>query len=690
MTPSLRTALALTFASLALAGAPARAAAPAAASSSAPAARPAIGAADDAVVEARRAFARGNAARIAALAPAAAGSVLASYFEYWQLALAVRAGNADEATVRAFWDRHAGEVVSDRLRLDWLLALGARGDFPHLVAERRLLQYGQDDPQLLCYESLARYSLVPEEARPPLAVDARRLLAATVDPGSEACTALATRLLDDGRLAPWPRLQALVERNQVSAALKLVPRLPTPQGLALRRMLERPTAWLGANLSRITPETRPVALLAMVAVAREKPEEAAVYAGRIDALLDEGERAMLWGRIAHMGQQSLRPEAGEWFDKAGDSIGKPVDYVRPQEVLESRVRVRLGQAAAGGCPDGPVPAGEAQSRWSALLASIDALDPSQRTDVAWVYWSGCALSALGRGAEAQARWASIAERFGYYGRLAADALGRPLLLPPSPDAATQAEVDRIADRPGFARARKFLELSLREEGNREWSHELRDLDDRGLIAAAELARRMALPDRMIASSERTHALFDAGQRYPMPHRERLEAIASPLGLDPSWVYGLIRQESRFIEGVRSSAGAVGLMQVMPTTARFVARRLGMGGVSGERIADVDVNLRLGTEYLKLVLDDQDGHPVLASAAYNAGPRRVRRWRAGLERETDGATFVETIPIPETRDYVRKVLFNTIVYRALLDEPPMTLRALLARVQPREASDNDLP
>jgi soluble lytic murein transglycosylase len=195
---------------------------------------------------------------------------------------------------------------------------------------------------------------------------------------------------------------------------------------------------------------------------------------------------------------------------------------------------------------------------------------------------------------------------------------------------------------------------------------------------------------MIASSERARMLVDIGQRYPTPYRELMASTSAPLALDPAWIYGLIRQESRFIEDVRSNVGAIGLMQLMPSTARFVARKIGFEDYRADRIADVRVNLRLGMEYLKLVFDDQDGQALLASAAYNAGPRRVRKWRAGLARPLDGALFVETIPVAETREYVKRVLFNTVVYRGLMDQPASSLRSLLGTVTPKSIPADDLP
>jgi soluble lytic murein transglycosylase len=155
-----------------------------------------------------------------------------------------------------------------------------------------------------------------------------------------------------------------------------------------------------------------------------------------------------------------------------------------------------------------------------------------------------------------------------------------------------------------------------------------------------------------------------------------------INLDPAYVYGLIRQESRFIMNAQSHVGASGLMQVMPATARWTARKLGMTGFTPEQINERDTNIAIGTGYLKLVLDDFAGSMPLAAAAYNAGPGRPRVWRNGPVMET--AAWAENIPFGETRDYVKKVLANTTLYAAILTGQPQSLKSRLGQVGPREA------
>ena len=192
----------------------------------------------------------------------------------------------------------------------------------------------------------------------------------------------------------------------------------------------------------------------------------------------------------------------------------------------------------------------------------------------------------------------------------------------------------MAKVPGFQRALTFYRLNLRFEGNREWNWTIRDYDDKQLLAAAEFARKSEIYDRAINTADRTRELHDFSMRYLAPYRDVMKSYVSQQQLDEAWVYGLIRQESRFIADVKSSAGAIGLMQLMPATARWVAQKVGLKDYrGGTQTANVETNLNLGTWYLRHVLDTLDSHPVLASAAYNAGPGRARAWRA---ERTDGS------------------------------------------------------
>jgi soluble lytic murein transglycosylase len=329
--------------------------------------------------------------------------------------------------------------------------------------------------------------------------------------------------------------------------------------------------------------------------------------------------------------------------------------------------------------------------------SIDAMSAAEQKDPTWAYWKARSMKARARGdaerERAQALFEPLAGGLGFYGALAAHELGRPLALPPVPAALTDAEVDRAAQTPGLQRGLQMAQLGLRDEGRREWNFTLRGLADRDLMAAAQMACKAEDWQLCINTSERTREQIDLRQRYPMPYAAEITARAQERGLDPALVFGLIRQETRFMATLKSSAGASGLMQLMPATARWTARKIGLD-FQLTQVNDVDINLRLGTTYLKLVLDDFAGSQAMAAAAYNAGPGRPRRWREGPVM--DAAAWAENVPFNETRDYVKKVLANATVYSHLLGTaqvPPLKAR-LGATIGPRDPGasppDTNLP
>jgi soluble lytic murein transglycosylase len=239
-----------------------------------------------------------------------------------------------------------------------------------------------------------------------------------------------------------------------------------------------------------------------------------------------------------------------------------------------------------------------------------------------------------------------------------------------------------------------MQVGLRAEGVREWNYHTNlhirgGLDDRSLLAAADLACHMEVWDRCINTSDRTKTMVDMEQRYPMPYKAEVVARSQVVGIDPAFVYGLIRQESRFVTDAKSSVGASGLMQVMPATARWTAKKIGLTDFKGPHITERETNIAIGTGYLKLLLDNFGGSMPMAAAAYNAGPGRPRNWRGQSGAPVlEAAIWAENIPFAETRDYVKKVLANTTSYAAVITGQPQSLKARLGKVGPRDSSTVD--
>jgi soluble lytic murein transglycosylase len=319
---------------------------------------------------------------------------------------------------------------------------------------------------------------------------------------------------------------------------------------------------------------------------------------------------------------------------------------------------------------------------------------SQRNDPTWVYWRARSLLQVateGARAQALALLESIASPRGFYEQLALEELGQRITVATKPAPLTAEEKEAARLNPGLNRALYAINIGLRGEGVREWNystnlHVRGGMDDRSLLAAADMACHYEVWDRCINTSERTKAVVDAEQRFPMPFKAAVVVRASQIGLDPAYVYGLIRQESRFIMDAKSGVGAAGLMQVMPATARWTAKKMGLTNFQPHQITDRDTNIAIGTGYLKLVLDSFDGSMPLAAAAYNAGPGRPRTWRGQTGGPVmEAAIWAENVPFNETRDYVKKVLSNTTNYAALITGQPQSLKSRLGSVGPKDAA-----
>ena len=629
--------------------------------------------ADALVLEAREAWRRGDAPRLEALHERvdAAGHPLAPWVDYWALSRRLRDTGAGE--VEAFYARRSGSYVEDRLRNDWLLELGRRRDWARF--ERELPRFRiNDDREVHCH------ALSAAHARGVDVGDRARAAWLAQRDADDGCQLLARTLLADGVFTAddvWRKVRLAVEQSRAAAArqalalLDPAPALPTGWWDRPERLLARvPASRRGDRLDELA-----VARLAAIDADRAAQALEAGPASRLPA----GSAAWAWGQVARWSAIERAPQALERYARA-QALARRGGDMGSDDALAWQVRAALR---------------EATPQWATVRDAIDAMPETMRADAAWVYWRARAELALapdgdaGVAARAAARaaLAGIATQMHFYGKLAAEELDRPLALPPRPRPPSADERAAARRHAGLARALHAFALGLRSEGVREWNFSLLGMDDRELLAAADLACEREVWDRCIHTSERTRSEIDVGQRFPLPYREQVLARADASGVDAAYVYGLIRQESRFVTDARSHAGASGLMQVMPATARSVARRLGMA-FTPRMLDDLETNLTLGTGYLRQVLDDFDGSAALAAAAYNAGPGRPRRWRDGPEVET--AIWAESIPFGETRDYVKKVLSNAAYYAARLADRPPSLRALLgARIGAAAAESGGL-
>jgi len=638
---------------------------------------------DDLIVDAREALKKKDRSRLAALriGVTTVNHPLAQWVEYWELGN--RLGEASVGEVEAFYSRWPGSYVEDRLRNDWLLELGHRRDWANFVRDMPRFKMN-DDREVTCYALLTQH-LAGQDVR-----SAARTAWAAQRELDEGCNLLASTLFEAGQLKAddvWQQARLAAEFNRPRLARAAATLLGPANGVAVGEIFDNPARYLGKK-----PASHELALLALLRMAANDPDAAA---GQLESgwqrKLSASQAALAWAVVGKQAALKLQLEATDYYQRAWRLVRKPVDLNWTDDTLAWAVRAALRSPSADA------------GRWQLVQRAIDTMSPAEQREATWIYWKARALLALaaqgGAGsagdadrAAARTQLESIASQMSFYGKLATEELGNGIVLPPPPQPLAAAEREAARATPGFTRALQMLALGLRSEGVREWNFTLRGLADRDLLAAAQLACEREVWDRCINTSERTRSEIDLAQRFPTPFRNEVLAKAREVGLDPAYMYGLIRQESRFVMDARSHAGASGLMQIMPATAKWTAKKIGLD-YRPEMIADRNVNLLLGASYLKLVLDDFGGSQALAAAAYNAGPSRSRRWREGGPVET--AAWAEGIPFNETRDYVKRVLSNAVYYAAMLNGQTPSLKARLgATIGPRTADapggERDIP
>ncbi|KIF82944.1 lytic transglycosylase domain-containing protein [Noviherbaspirillum autotrophicum] len=614
---------------------------------------------DDDVFLALRDAARNNDATRAADYAARLGNyAIPSYVDYFRLK--PRINSAPEQEIRDFLMRYDGQAIADRLRNDWLLELGRARNWA-LFDEQYPQFVLNDDTQVKCYALMSK-ALKGQN----VADDARSVLVAPQNYG-EACPALISTLVQSSQFNAddvWAQIRLVAESGYAGTIRRLAPLTDAGESTLLQA-LDKPEKVVarGPGSNRTAHE---VFIVALGRAAKANPDRA------VDALVSASDRlkpeevALAWAQIALQSSVKLAPDATVYWRRTGDAPLSSDGYQ-----WKVRAALRAGD-------------------WKLVRTTIEAMPQSLARDSTWIYWLGRAYLAEGKKDEAHKLFRSIADQTNFYGQLALEELDQKVTIPPRAQAVTAEELSPMAENQGFRRALKFFELEMRFEGYREWNWELRKMNERQHLAAAEFARQKNVLDRMVNTSDRTKSEVDFTQRFPSPFQDVMLATTQKLGLDMAWVYGLIRQESRFVQHARSHVGASGLMQVMPSTAQFVARKIGLTGFAHTQMNDVNTNILLGTNYLNMVLGDLDGSQAMATAAYNAGPGRPRAWRSTLTRAVEGAIFAESIPFNETRDYVKKVLSNATYYAALFESKPQSLKARLGTVAPKGFVASDLP
>lgn len=589
------------------------------------------------------------------IAAAQADPILGHYPEYWWLVrqLEVKAMPIRDQALSQYIDRYEGSYLAERLKGDWAVAAARAGDFQR-IRSLNPQTFGRSD--VFCAQAHALHmggqsldlEAVMREFRP-----------------NEICWGMLDQLWVDNVLS-WEQLQYLLrsalEQGKTNQARRTAAVMFNGQQMRdYTALMEHPRRWLDRQSAPTSAAQRELVTLALSRLARSDDREAQANYIRSRWLdhLTEADSDWVWSQFGLIPALRVEPDAAKWYRLTGST--PKTDYTHAWEV-----RAELRQH--------PID-------WQGVLNAIDKMSTRQASEPVWVYWRGRALQALGQTEAAQQAYESIQGDFSFYGQLALEELGEPILAPAAAPAISPLASEDVRQRPGLIRALELFKLGLRLEATREWIYAVRGMSDQQLRAAAQWAGEEGVFDRVVNTSLLTDEEVDFPQRFAAPFKEGVSTQAQSINLDPAWVYGLIRQESRFMTDARSRVGASGLMQLMPDTARWVANKIGMKNFNLAQINDFDVNTTLGTNYLKIVLDQLGGSEVLASAGYNAGPGRPKQWRARLQAPVEGAIFAETIPFTETRIYVKNVLSNTAYYAALFSGEPQSLKARLGVVHP---------
>ncbi len=626
---------------------------------------------DDVITDMAQAFKLRDRKKLANLAPQVRGYILEPWAAYWDLS--TRLDEAGPSEIQDFFTRYSGTYQEDKLRSELLLKYGRDRDW--LSFNREYVNYRMgDDKSVRCYALLASHVLNNSDVSAPVSD-----LWLSLKDTDEGCATAAEELLKDKSLptqTAWLRARLGMESDKLRITTQAIGLLDESWLKTVNNIYLNPGKYLNDKLTALRPQTRELVSLAIIRLAYLDPDEAAKEVDHLrwKAQLTQEERSWIWGVIGKRAAQKLSDDAPDYFAH-GNFAQMHEDHLG----WAARAALRFG-------------------KWQQVKDAINAMPATTRAEPIWTYWYARALLALANSeserAEATQLLQKIASVRGFYEQLALEEIGQKITVPERPPALSFEEKEAARQNPGLARALYAIQIGLRSEGVREWNyttnlHVKGGLDDRALLAAADLACRNEVWDRCINSSDRTKTLIDMDQRYPMPFKSAVLSRAKQIGLDPAYVYGLIRQESRFVMDAKSGVGASGLMQVMPATARWTAKKIGLTDFTTSQLSDRDTNITIGTGYLKLVLDSFNGSMPMAAAAYNAGPGRPRLWRGQPGGPTlEAAIWAENIPFNETRDYVKKVLSNTTNYAALITGQPQSLKSRLGTIGPRDAATPD--
>ena len=560
--------------------------------------------------------------------------VLSDYSQYQSAVDAAKRG--DDAWVQQFLSQASDSAMAENVRNEWLKTLGARGQWDLFRQEFSKLNAAGVAQEVQCYADLSsgNYSKAAELVRVTGKLPA-------------GCTRLVESAAASGRLNTndaWRRVRGLLSNSQTTDARNLA-------------------AALGSPFEGGAQGATEYSLLSVIGKDARKSASAAATLSDMESGLSREQRSFAWGVLGHYHAQSQNmPTALSYYGRVSDR------KQLTDEQLEwyARAALRL-------------------QRWDELASVIQHMPEKLQKDPTWQYWLGRSFAAQGKSGQAKEMYEkAAASGRNFYAVLAGEELGRRINTRNNVADADAKDVRRMSEDGAIKRALVLFKNSqsngdskMRRQAQAEWRFATRDFNEDNLLTAAQVAFDNQFYDMAINSADRTDHKLNYKLRYISPFKDLTVRYASQAGIDPAWVYGLIRQESRFVMGAQSSVGAQGLMQVMPATAREIAGKIGM---SSSELYTMDGNIRMGTWYMADAKRRLQNNEVMATAGYNAGPGRARNWQASSPLE--GAIYAETIPFTETRDYVKKVMTNATYYASLFNEPQTSLKQRMGTVPGR--------
>lgn len=591
-------------------------------------------------------------------------SPLLPYLQYWQMILTLDQLSYNQ--VQAFLQENNESLLSQRVRELWLKRLGRLQFWDQFIEMRAQMPmyYSLNDVGNQCYQIQAGIAMDDPNAYE----DGKKLLLAGKDLPPD-CQGMLEALQQVGVLDE--KLLLTLYRDALFAnkpgLAKTMAKRSSKTDAALFKQLDEVTQNPALALKKGTIQDRSAygRALYMYIIHRQAKAEIEVARAsyqKYNGLLDAEEKQLVQAYIALEAARKHAPEALQNFNKVTASVLN-------NEQWEWYARAALRQ-----------------QDWNQLLKVISDMPPVLAEEAAWRYWKARALLMKGTPAEANALLAKLSQERHFYGWLAAEELGPMLGEPTATYQPADDEVRQFSRQPAVKRMEALFDVEARYEARLEWMYLLEALDDPGRIVAAQYAMLKGWFDLAVLAADKTSRTHNFELRYPTPYRDYLQKASRSREIDEAWVYGIIRQESRFMHYAKSSVGAGGLMQVMPATAKWIAKKLGLNSYHDGMLHDIETNVNLGTYYMRYTLDTFNGQEVMATAAYNAGPSRARRWAASTPLE--GAIYAETIPFSETRNYVKKVLANAHMYAARLGLPVVTLKKRLGTIPARSVAEAD--